>query len=244
MKLYNILIAATCCLAMSCPAARSQVSPEVKAFQEAAGMGSVLFRGKQAGSYDRRANGNPYWYSDTFVPGEIVFEDNSYDDVLVNVDAVSGQALVKKGDTPIAISLNPGLVSAIRTASSYFVGIGQGHPFLPEGFYEVFGDGDGQIFKHVSKRLQSSTQYNNGDPIGYYDENYNSEFNNYFAISRTYYFKEADGSFSRLRGRKSLLRRFPERRKEIRRALSDKRLDLPGTDFDAVCIEVLRITAR
>lgn len=244
MKICHFIIAATCCLAVSCLTARSQVSAELKAFQDAAGSGSILFRGKQASSYDRRANGNPYWYSDTFVPGEIVFEGNFYDDILVNVDAVAGLALVRKEDTPIAISLNPGNVSVIRTDASTFVGIGPGHPSLPEGFYEVFGSGPEMVYKHVSKKLQTSTQYMNGDPIGYYDSDYNPEYTSYFALTKTYYFMDGNGVFSRIRGRKSLIRKFPERRGEIRRSLADKRLDLPGADFDACCREVLRITAR
>jgi len=230
---------------MSCLTAAAQASPEVKAFQDAAGRGSVLFRGKQATAHDRPANGNPYWSSPTFVPGEIVFEDNLYDDIQVNIDAATGEALVRKSDSPIAIALPPTTVSLIRTADATYEGIGPDDPsLLPEGFYEVLGDGTEKVYKHVVKKLQTTTQEMNGDPIGYYDPNYRRDLNNYYGIQRIYYFKDADGVFTRIRGKRALLRKFPAQRKEIRRAVSAARLDLPGVSFDAYCLEVLRITAR
>ena len=212
MKITYSLFVATCCLAVSCLTASAQESPEIKAFQEAAGRGAVLFRGKQANAYERPANGNPYWSSTTFVPGEIVFEDNLYYDVLVNIDAVTGEALVRKSDSPIAISLPSSEVSLIKTADAIFEGIGPDDPsLLPEGFYEVLGDGPEKVYKRVTKKLQTNTQNMNGDPIGYYDPNYNFQLTNYYGILRTYYFKDADGVFTRIKGKKALLRQFPLR---------------------------------
>ena len=244
MKTYTILVAATCCLVLSCLTAAAQAPPELKAFQEAAGQNSNLFRGKQAIPYDRRANGNPYWSSDTFVPGEIVLEGIFYDDILVNIDAVAGQALVRKEDSPLAVSLSPDTVSSIKTGDSVFVGLGQDETTLPEGFYEVFGEGPERVYKHVSKRLLDSTQSKNGDAIGYYDPNYNTNLTAYFAITKTYYFRDSDGVFTKFRSKGALLRKFPERRKEIRKALSASGMDLPGVNFDSYCKEVLKIAAR
>ena len=233
-----------CGLMAASVCALAQTTPELKAFEDAAGNGSVLFRGKQANAYERPANGNPYWSSTAFVPGEIVFEGRFYDDILVNIDAITGQVLVRKADNPIAIALPRASVSSITTGNSRFEWVPEGTEGLPEGLYEVMGNAGEKIYKHVAKRLQTSPQNMNGNPIGYNDPGYRSEVSDYYAITKTYYFKDRDGRFYRIRGRGALLRRFPERRSEIRKALSAAGYDVPDIDFDAYCIMVLNIAAR
>ena len=88
------LFAISCWLLFQMTAA-AQAPPELRSFEQAAGNGSVLFRGKQADTYGNPANGNPYWSSTTFVPGEIVFEGRFYDDILVNIDAITGDPNVE-----------------------------------------------------------------------------------------------------------------------------------------------------
>lgn len=245
MKTFTINAATVCCLVLSCLTAAAQASPELKAFEAAAGNGSVLFRGKQATVYERQANGTPYWSSATFSPGTITYEGNLYDDVLVNIDAVAGLALVRKEDNPVAVALRPEAVSSITTGGRLFVGIGDdGREGLAKGFYEVFGEGPEKVYKHVSKRLMTSSQNMNGDPIGYYDPNYNSAMNTYYGITKTYYFVDGEGRVSRFHNKGGLRKKFPERRKEIRKAVSAAGLDMPGVDLDTYCKELLKIAAR
>lgn len=245
MKTSFVSVTYVLCLALCCLQAYAQdASAELKAFENAAGSGSVLFRGKQAGIYERPANGNPYWSSTVFVPGEIVFEGRLYDDILVNIDAITGQVLVRKADNPIAIALPVASVSSIVTENSVFERIPEGVEGLPEGLYEVLGDSRERVYKHVAKRLQTSSQNMNGNPIGYTDPGYRLEVNDYYAIAKTYYFKDKDGSFSRIRSKGALLRKFPDRRSELRRALSAAGYDVPGIDFDAYCKMVLNLVAR
>ncbi len=244
MKNEFITIASCLFLALSSLFASAQTTTELKAFENAAGNGSVLFRGKQATTYEHAANGNPYWVSTTFSPGQITYQGNFYDDIFVNIDAVADLALVRKGDNPIAVALRPETVSSIMTEGRLFVGIGDDMAGLPKGFYEVFGEGPEKVYKHVSKRLMNSSQNVNGDPIGYYDPSYNSNLNNYFGITKTYYFVDSEGHVSRFRSKGDLRKKFPERRKEIRKAISAAGLDMPGVDLDTFCKELLRIASR
>ena len=55
---------------------------------------------------------------------------------------------------------------------------------------------------------------------------------------------DGEGHVSRFRSKGNLLRKFPERRKEIRKAISAAGLDMPGVDLDTYCKELLRIAAR
>ena len=241
-RLFLIFSSVLTLLAGTLPA-RAQASPELEAFQQAAGDRSILFRGMQGSRYAFRANGHPYWSSTDFERGDILFEGNLYRDVPINIDAYAQRALVQLGNSPYAVALTPALTPSITLGERRFVGIGAGED-LPEGFYEVFGDGPEQVYKRVDKNLQSSVNNVNGDTIGYYDPDYRTDVMRHFALARTYYFRDAEGHFSRFKGKGALLRKFGSRKKEIRQALRKARPELTATDFDAYCRAVLNIAAR
>jgi hypothetical protein len=217
---------------------------ELDTFQHASGVLSVLFRGKEATRFNFPSNGNPYWEHAAFESGDIVFEDNLYRDVLLNIDAWGQQALVKNPSTPQVVALTPSLTSSLTIGGRSFVGIGPGD-VLPEGFYEVFGTGPEQVYKRVDKELQNSVNNVNGEVIGYYDENYRSDVYRYFAIKTTYYFRDAEGEFSRFKSKGSLLRKFPSnRRKDIRKAVKAAGVPSSKAYFDDYCKAVLNAAAR
>ena len=221
-----------------------QVPDELDTFQEASGVLSVLFRGKQAVRVNFPANGNPYWEQPDFVSGEVVFEDNLYRDILLNIDAWNQRALVKNPSSPQAVALTPAQTASLTVNGRQFVGVGPDEA-LPEGFYEVFGTGPEQIFKHVEKELNTSVSNVNGSIIGYYDENYRSDVYRYFAIKTLYYFRNAEGEYVRFRNKGSLLRQFPsDRRKEIRKAVKAAGITSSRENFDAYCKAVLNAAAR
>jgi len=236
----------SCCallsLMLSAPELPAQVRPEVRAFQEMAGSRSVLYRGKQAPRYAFPANGHPYWESPEFRNGDIRFEGNAYADVPINIDAVQQLALVRLPASMSIISLSPALTPSFTIDGRQFIGVGPGSS-LPEGFYEVFGKGPEQVYKRVVKTLGSSTNNMNGNAIGYYDENYRDDVFRYFAIHKTYYFRDREGRFSRFKTRRALLRRFPERKKEIRQAVKARQDGASALDFDTYCKTVLDTAA-
>ena len=230
-------------LAFCLPATAQDGSVELQAFQQAASYRSILFRGMQASRYTFLANGHPYWIQPEFMRGDITFEGNLYRDVPINIDAHAQRALVQLSHSAYAVALSPALTSSFTMGGRRFVGIGAGQE-LPEGFYEVFGDGPEQVYKHVDKRLNTSVTNVNGQTIGYYDENYRTDVMRHFSYVKTYYFRDAQGHFTRFKSKGALLRQFGDRKKAIRHALRDSRMDLPSTDFDAYCKAVLNIAAR
>lgn len=217
---------------------------ELDIFQEAAGDVSVLFRGKQATRYTFAYNGNPYWERPDFHRGDLFFEGNLYRNFLLNVDAREQRVLVRKSSGITAVSLTPLQTPSFTIGDRHFVGIGPGEA-LAEGFYEVFGTGEEQVYKHVEKVLNEAVADMNGSAIGYYDPGYRSDVYRYFAIKTTYYFRNAEGEFSRIRSRGSLLRKFPSNsRKEIRRAVKAAGIGSSKDQFDAYCKAVLNAAAR
>lgn len=243
MKRLFLLVSSVLTLLAGTLPARAQASPELETFQRAAGDRSILYRGMQAARYAFLANGHPYWSSTDFERGDIIFEGNLYRDVPINIDAHAQRAIVQLDNNLYAVALTPALTSSITLGERRFVGIGAGEE-LPEGFYEVFGNGPEQVYKHIVKNLQSSVNNVNGDTIGYYDPDYRTDVMRHFAIAKTYYFRDAEGHFSRFKGKGALLRQFGSRKKEIRQALRKTRPELTPTDFDAYCRAVLNIAAR
>lgn len=221
--------------------AAAQERTELQAFQDAAGNRSILFRGKQAARYAFPYNGHPYWRETDFQPGDIRFEDNDYQDILINIDASRQLALVKLPDSVFSVSLSPALTPSFTMGGRRFAGVGPGNP-LPEGFYEIIGNGPEQVYLQITKTLASSTNNANGDPIGYYDDNYRYEVLTYFAIHKFFYFKDAEGNFTRFRTRGALLGKFPGRKREIRQAL--RNLDsYSRPSLETYCETVMNIVA-
>lgn len=243
MKRALFIIGSVWFLLASGLAAQAQVSAELQAFQKASGDHSILYRGKQATRYNFPFNGNPYWEHAAFGEGDLVCEGNFYHGLSLNIDAVKQQVLVAMVDSPNAIALTPSQASSFTIDGRRFIGMPPGGA-LPEGFYAILGDGPFQIYKHVQKSLYHSTESANGELIGYDDPDYRPDVTRFFYIRTVYYFRHADGSFSRFRGRRALLRKFPGRRREIRRAINERWPDLSVIDFDAYCEAVLELAAR
>ena len=221
----------------------AQNKDELETFQEASGVLSMLFRGKQDTRLSFLANGNPYWEQPEFVNGDIVFENNLYRNVLLNINAWQQRAVVKSPSGLKVVSLTPAQVSSLVVNGRHFVGVGPDEA-LPEGFYEVFGTGEVRVYKHVEKKLNDYVGDVNGSIIGYYDVNYRPDVYRHFAIGTSYYFRDAEGRFSRIRNKSALLRHFPERKKEIRKAVKAAGVEYSKRDFDAYCQAVLNAAAR
>ena len=240
-KAVLLTLSSVFALSVGCLSASAQGQAELETFQATAGERSVIFRGKQAARYSFPANGHPYWTQPAFETGDIVIEGNLYRDVPLNIDAHVQRALVQLEGSPVSVALTPAQVSSITLDGRRFVGVGPDGD-LPEGFYEVFGQGSEQVYKHIFKRLENSVTNANGSTIGYYDEDYRPEVTRYFYYIATYYFRDAAGQVTPFKGRGALIRRFPDRKRQIRQGLRAAFAGRP--DFDTYCKMVLQIAAQ
>ena len=109
-----------------------------------------------------------------------------YYDVMMNIDAVAQEALVNVvSGTKMSVALEPAKVESIASGKLRYVGVGPGEA-IPEGFYQVFGHGREHVYKAVRKRIASSPNNMNGDPIGYEDPYYRQELTRYFGVRYEY----------------------------------------------------------
>ena len=221
-----------------CISASAQNRTEVTEFQDHAGIKSTLLRGEQAEWYGFPANGNPYWSSSDFFVGDIEVQGHVYYDVALNIDAVTQRAVVLVPGSQVAVALPPSRVNRIDVGNLHFVGI-TGEGPLKEGFYQVMGDGDVKIFRSVRKHLESSTDVVNGEHIGYNDPNYRYDVQRYFEIKSEYWFRSADGQFTRIRNKSSLFRCFGDRKRELRKKADAQKID--RLSFDKYCMVVLKM---
>ena len=157
------------------------------------------------------------------------------------INAHTQRAHVKLATTPLSVEIAPGRLSAIETGDRRFEGFGP-DAALPEGFYEVFGTGTERIYKLVRKELSSSLTDVNGDPIGYNDPNYRENVFQYFSFRTFYYFRDAEGQIKRIKSIGALIRQFPERKRELRRAVN--KAGYGRKRFDDACRLILNLTRR
>ena len=198
-------------------------------FQQAAGDRSILFRGKAAERHSIPAEGHPYWSNSEFLTGDIVFEDRLYRDLPINIDVCVHRALVQLSAGWISISLAPAEVQSIRLDGHLYTGVGP-EDTLPEGFYEVLGDGPDRVYKRVTKQLTTATE---ADRIYHY-----------YSAQSAWYLRDREGRTTRVRNRYALLRAFPpERRRHIREQLRESSANRADVPFDLWCQAALRAAA-
>lgn len=177
---------------------------EFDAFQKEASFKSVLYRGRAAQQYSGILfNGNYYWLTTEFLPGSVTFNGKHYTDVLLNIDAVTHDLLVKNNPGAPAVVVARDLVTDLQIGEDRFVNLelaGQ-QDALP-GFYCIASE-QPLIYLRVDKRLNTSTENTNGPTIGYYDPNYRSDVLNYFGREERYYVLK-DGRLKRIGRRKAL----------------------------------------
>lgn len=174
-------------------------------FKEAAGAQSVLFRGRQATQYAFHFNGNPYWDMPEFRLGNLEYNEKIYENVLLNIDAVSQDVLVKYEESMPAISLYREDVGTVFIGGNKYRNLSaEGVEGAPVGFFLVLLEGGGQeVFMQVTKALQKAVDNRNGKPIGYYDPDYDPTVLEFFDYTAKYYSLK-DGVLTKVGRRKAL----------------------------------------
>ena len=74
----------------------AQKKDEIIRYQASSQELSTLMRGKLPALYNFQYNGNPYLSDGNFVKGELQYNNRTYCDILLNLDAASGDLLVKR----------------------------------------------------------------------------------------------------------------------------------------------------
>ena len=190
---------------------------------EHASTASILYRGRMATDYSFGYNGTYYWENPRFEPGSVRYNGKDYDEVKLNIDAMAQDLLVAFPGTPYA------LVAVSDCVDSFVMG---GRPFIharrrygesaPEGYMEVLHDGKAKLYRQVRKKLETDTEGRKASYTGY-DGPYNPQISSVFVRYSQLYLDDGSGRLVPVRSRRSLLSRFPEWKRQMKRSVAQER---------------------
>jgi len=186
-------------LLLSVPATCFGQYVEFDRYADAAGDKMIVLRGKKSFTYNIRYNGHCYWDKDYFQPGVVCFNEKTYDNLEMNIDACHNELLVKMKSSTIPIALDQDAVSYLRIGDTEFVRFEEGkYPKLDPGFYEVvmFGP-EFNIYRKVTKSLSPDADGHGSGMLGYRDTNFNYSIHDFFCFRQRYYL-EKDGRMKKI----------------------------------------------
>ena len=165
---------------------------------------STLYRGKHSWKYEFLHNGTYLWSPEEFSRGRVMFDGRLYDDVNLNIDAYRQELMVLQEGSVQPTSPDRDAVAWFTRGGTCFVNLNYaGFENVPEGYYEVLGDGSRTVFHQVYKYLYSEIgDFNGVKGIGYDDPEYRSDVLTYFQIQHRYYLLK-NGQLEPLRPRKA-----------------------------------------
>ena len=210
-------------------------------FREEAGGASLLYRGQKAFVYNMLFNGTYYWSSPVFSRGEVRYNDNVYHDVLLNIDAVRQDLLVRQVAGIGEKVLTKELVEECTFGGDRYLNLkffyGED---APEGYWKVlYDEGRAKMLVQVRKILEQDVENRRRGETGY-DGPYRLNVYQVFTYRVAYLYVTESGDFVRIHRRSDLLRQFAGHdRRDIRRHV--RHLDGAGfLSLDRYCIEALK----
>lgn len=201
-KIKLISVVAALCLA--CAGAYAQDRTEYDSFSAAAKEQLMLFRGRQATSYnDVLYNGHYFWSTPEFRTGDVSYNGRVYHDILLNIDAVEGKLIARYSMEMPAVAVDGDYVPWFTIGPERYVNLRLAGVDASPGFYEQLSDGSTPVYLRVHKTYVRSTGNANGALIGYEDPYYDSSILAYFRIDSSYYCL-TEGRLKKVSRRKAL----------------------------------------
>lgn len=189
----------------------AQDVPDYSKYMKDAGSRSLLYRGRLATRYNFLHEGTYYAYSADFENGFIRFNGKDYYDIIINLDSNLDQVCVKINNAMLdAIAPQKSLVDYFFLGERKFINFKTGNSLMVPGFYEViYTDNHGiDLYKKITKVYREDISRDTGNSvIRVFDESVR-------------YFLVYGDSVSLIKNKRSLLSKFPNRKKEIQKKLS------------------------
>ena len=188
-------------------------------FRNNAAGASLLYRGHQAYEYAMLFNGTYYWYTPIFAPGDVVYNDNLYRDVPLNIDAARQDLLIRNTVGLSEKVLESQFVSECTFGGNHYLNLQHFYgPDAPEGYWQVLYDkGRGKLLLQVRKILEQDVECRKREQT-HYDGVFRLNVYQVFTYKAEYRYLTEAGDFVKIRRRSDLLRQFDAAtRHEIRR---------------------------
>lgn len=220
-------------LAAALPAAGQD---DAALYMQQAGGSALLYRGHRAYGYPTPFNGTYFWYGPEYREGSVIYNGKHYDNLLLNVDAVRQDLLVKSRDGKV---LNPNYVTSFMMGGRKFLNLRNIYgETAPSGYWEVLYDGRAKVLKQVKRILQQDLEGNMRSAMGY-DGEYKAGVYNVFVYEEKFCYVAPDGTMTPIRRRSQIMRFYKDHKREINRHISP--METSGMlPMERYCVEVVK----
>lgn len=148
-----------------------------------------LFRGRAASEYNFPYNGNFFWSTPEFRPGTVRFDGVTYNGVMLNINAHTGDLMVRESEFSTPVVPERSQVAWFEIDGLLYVNLRDaGIEDAPEGFFAVLQDGRSTYYWQRTKLFVREPGNHNGvRGIGYDDPRYRENIIAYFHCRDQYY---------------------------------------------------------
>ncbi len=193
---------------------KTSINNAVQIFHQNIGKQAGFYNGKQYAGYPFSfKEGHPYFLTEDYSTGSLVYDNILYPDLQLLYDELSDIVIFQNKDRRIAL-INE-RIAAFSILNNYFIRIvvadsDHASPFNT-GFYNVLYDGKTQVLKkEVKKMLDEAKSTIEG-------------VFHYILIKNLYYIKK-EGRFYSIKNKKALYSLFADRKKEIQHFIKSNHL--------------------
>ena len=223
-----------------CAAIPAFAQDDAALYMEQAGGSALLYRGHRAYGYPTPFNGTYFWYGPEYRVGSVIYNGKHYDNLLLNVDAVRQDLLVKSRDGKV---LNSDYVTSFTMDGRKFLNLRNIYgETAPSGYWEVLYDGRAKVLKQVVRILMQDLEGNLRSAMGY-DGEYKAGVYNVFVYEEKFCYMAEDGTLTPIRRRGQILRFYKDHKRVISRHISH--MESSGMlPMEQYCVEVVKYAEK
>jgi len=222
-------------------AARSQVAVSEGAFLNAAlknaereyisriGFQSLIYNGIEYVDYDNRINGHPYFNSEYYETGSLIYDGMQYDSIYMKYDVVKQLLVLRYYDEKgykQDIALRKDNINEFNLMGHHFIHMKDSAEALQldPGFYDILYDRDFSILCRREKEYVEELE----------DRALKKNF-----YTRDHFFILKDGNVSEVKNKRTTLKAFYLKKKELKKFISRNPFDFKN-DFENSLLQVVK----
>lgn len=158
--------------------------------------------------------GSPYFISDSFNPGSVVYDDILFDSVYLMYEDMRELLVARNNNNYLLQLVNPRVSSFIISGHSFLrLTADSLHPGIPKtGYYEILYPGRSQLLKKTFKTIKEEPSVDENTVIRYIEE-------------RDDYYIRIRGSYQRVKSKTELLTLLHDHQKEIQKFIKKNKLN-------------------
>lgn len=208
---------------LPCTLVKAQTSQSDSAFYQSAVFNALAFYQQSSGDQSRLLNGreykpyrisfssgHPFFFSDKFTAGSIIYEDGFYDNVQLLYDEIKGMVIAETG---VSVELITERIREFTIAGHFFTRLAAdsavGKP--ANGFYERLYNGKIEIYKRNRKTLSEDVSDTEGVQG--------------VVSTKTYYYIRKAGQYFSFKNKSSLLDLLRDKKSELQKFIKSNALD-------------------